>query len=628
MKICLIVLFLASALFCQAQEKTELDSLKQLLKSGIHDTTAIDVLHNISKKYAPYNFDSSNSYTQISINLSQRIGDKNREAVSFKRLGIAYDYKGELDTALLWYDKSLKLYQELKDTSGVATIYLNIGVCYHYGTMYDSALMYYKRAAELHEKLGVDDKLSYDFNNIGLIFRLQGDYKRALEYYQKSLSLKRKMNDKPGIITTLGNVATCYRYMEKLDSAGIHLLEGLKIAEDIGDSALIGYTYLNLGNNLHFQGKYNEALIYQLKAQETLKKVGEQRDIQQNMLNMGLTYLRLKSYSDAEHFFIEANKIAEKFDMIEAQSNIALGLSELYEETGRLSESLVFYKKHFELSASMLNEKKTSIVEELEQKYQSELKQKEIAKLEVEQQTSENERNLFLMIASGVVLLAIFLFVLLRQKSKSNATITQSLAEKETLLGEIHHRVKNNLQVISSLLSLQSRFIEDKGAVDAINEGQTRVESMGLIHQKLYQDNNFSGVNALDYIQDLAHVLNTSYGAEERVKVHYSIDDLNIDVDTIIPIGLILNELISNSFKHAFPAGREGNLYISLHESNQKLSLDVSDDGAGINNKRTDNNSFGLILIESLAQKLKATVETTFENGAKTSLQITNYKLV
>lgn len=198
----LYLFFFTSVLYCQAQKTTELDSLKQLLHSEIHDTLIIDVLHIISKVYAKYDFDSSHLYTQNALILSQKIGDQGREAVSFKRLGIAYDYKGELDTALLWYDKSLNLYEDMNDTSGIATIYLNIGVCYHYSVLYDSALIYYRLAAELHEKMGVDDKLSYDFNNIGLIFRLQEDYRRALDYYQKSLGLKRKMSDKPGIITT------------------------------------------------------------------------------------------------------------------------------------------------------------------------------------------------------------------------------------------------------------------------------------------------------------------------------------------------------------------------------------------------------------------------------------------
>jgi two-component sensor histidine kinase len=203
------------------------------------------------------------------------------------------------------------------------------------------------------------------------------------------------------------------------------------------------------------------------------------------------------------------------------------------------------------------------------------------------------------------------------------------LAEREILLKEIHHRVKNNLQIVSSLLSLQSRFIDDKKAQEAVNEGQNRVKSMALIHQKLYQRGNLMGVEVLDYIQSLTTNLKSTYGIDDqKVAVIYDIEPLNVDVDTLIPIGLILNELVSNTFKHAFPMDDSGELRIKLKQDNKQLELTVMDNGIGTLKDLSKTDSFGLRMIRSLALKLEAEVNYEANNGFMASLLITNYKLV
>ena len=145
------------------------------------------------------------------------------------------------------------------------------------------------------------------------------------------------------------------------------------------------------------------------------------------------------------------------------------------------------------------------------------------------------------------------------------------MLEREVLLKEIHHRVKNNLQIISSLLNLQARFIKDKSAVDAVQEGRNRVKSMALIHQKLYQQDNIQGINMPEYIENLSRALLTSYKIKgDRITVDRKVDAIYLDIDTAIPLGLIINELLTNSLKYAFPENEKGELKISLL---QDLSL-------------------------------------------------------
>lgn len=236
-----------------------------------------------------------------------------------------------------------------------------------------------------------------------------------------------------------------------------------------------------------------------------------------------------------------------------------------------------------------------------------------------------------LIAGAALILLAgtIILFQYRRQRQK-NTVIQKQADDLQVLMKEIHHRVKNNLQVISSLLDLQSMTIADNQASEAVKEGKNRVQSMALIHQNLYSEGNIKGIKAKEYITNLLQSLCDSYNiSNDKVIVKTQIDDLNLDVDTMIPLGLLLNELVSNSLKYAFKDGRQGELNIILKEEARHLLLKVSDNGAGypegMNTK--DGRSFGMKMIRAFAQKLKAKLEIYNHNGAVVEMQITKYNL-
>ncbi|MBL0145886.1 MAG: sensor histidine kinase [Chitinophagaceae bacterium] len=195
---------------------------------------------------------------------------------------------------------------------------------------------------------------------------------------------------------------------------------------------------------------------------------------------------------------------------------------------------------------------------------------------------------------------------------------------------EIHHRVKNNLQVVSSLLDLQSHTMKDVQASEAVKEGKNRVQSMALIHQNLYSEENIKGIKVKEYIGNLLQTLCDSYNiTNDKVKINTNIDDLNLDVDTMIPLGLVLNELVSNSFKYAFKETQNGVLNILLHEKEDKLFLQVSDNGSGfpadVDVKSAK--SFGLKMIRAFAQKLKAKLDIYNNEGAVVEMEISKFKV-
>jgi two-component sensor histidine kinase len=207
---------------------------------------------------------------------------------------------------------------------------------------------------------------------------------------------------------------------------------------------------------------------------------------------------------------------------------------------------------------------------------------------------------------------------------RTEEQIKAQLREKEVLLQEIHHRVKNNLQIISSLIKLQSKHIKDEEVLELFIDTRNRVQSMAVIHDRLYKSENFSRVDFAEYLQSLADHLFNSYGTDPKtIKLQVKIKDVFLDINTAIPCGLILNEIISNSLKHAFPDGRKGKIKIVMKSlKKNEIELTVSDNGIGIPDDVDfrETESLGLHLVSILAEdqlrgkiKLDKTKGTCFE---------------
>jgi two-component sensor histidine kinase len=198
------------------------------------------------------------------------------------------------------------------------------------------------------------------------------------------------------------------------------------------------------------------------------------------------------------------------------------------------------------------------------------------------------------------------------ERKRAEEQIKTSLREKEILLQEIHHRVKNNLQVISSLLYLQSTSIEDQQSLEILQDSQNRVRTMALVHERLYQSEDLAKISLAEYIRNLANNLFQSYDIHPgAIKLKVNVGEVHLGIDTAIPCGLIVNELVSNCLKHAFPDGRAGEIRIEFWaDGDGRYNLIVSDDGVGFPQDidfRTTS-SLGLQLVNNLTTQLRGTI--------------------
>ncbi|WJI08933.1 PAS domain S-box protein [Methanobacterium sp. CWC-01] len=208
--------------------------------------------------------------------------------------------------------------------------------------------------------------------------------------------------------------------------------------------------------------------------------------------------------------------------------------------------------------------------------------------------------------------------------------LEQALEDKDILMKEIHHRVKNNLMIMASLLNMQSRYIEDEVAKDIFKDSQSRAKTMALIHEKLYQSKELKKLDAQDYMESLARDIYHAYIKDpQRIQLDLEVEQHMLDINTVIPLGLILNEILTNTFKYAFPGDSEGVVNVRFKgKENKQFLLEVADDGIGLPpdfpDKKTD--SLGMRLIHSLTEQIMGELEINSDHGTQIRVKFQELK--
>jgi two-component sensor histidine kinase len=210
------------------------------------------------------------------------------------------------------------------------------------------------------------------------------------------------------------------------------------------------------------------------------------------------------------------------------------------------------------------------------------------------------------------------LYAFERRRDHAEEKLKTSIVEKELLLREIHHRVKNNIQIMSSLLSIQSKYIDDHRVLELFKDYQNRIRSLALVHEKLYMSGNLANIDFRNYVISLTDNMVRTLGISRNITINIDIENILLNTDTAIPCGLIINELVSNSFKYAFPDGREGRITIALKKMDDEFILTVGDNGIGIDDGADISklNTLGLGLVFNLVEKqLNGSVELDTAEG-------------
>ena len=494
--------------------------------------------------------------------------------------------------------ESLERYESLNDTSGMIRTNGKLGYVLLELNRIEAARTYHRKALALATQINFPSEIAISNSNLGLGFEKEQQLDSALVYYQRAKAINERENDKWGLVYDNNSIGIIYLKKEQYQTALPYTKKAFELANELGGSSLISFSSVTYGQNLLGLGQTEQGLSLLQEELHHAQKTNASKDLRQ----------------------------------------IHYALYEGYKEQENVNAALYHHELFHNFSDSMFNQNIAQQINNLEVEYQTNQTRQELALIEAQQQLTEiklksSRRWTFVLVATLLLFatLIAYFWNLNRTINRQKNIIATALDEKNVLLKEIHHRVKNNLQVISSLLNLQSKHTDDPLVLDALSEGKNRVKSMALIHQKLYQEDNLTGINTKEYFEKLISSLFDSYNINaDKVELQLHVDDVNLDVDSIIPLGLIANELVSNALKHAFPDDAKGVLNVSLKEQGNTLLLRVADNGSGMTQVSEEElkQSFGHRLIRIFQKQLDANLFIESSNGTIVEFIIHNYQKV
>ncbi len=627
-----------------------------LIMSVAHlaDTTQIQQLNLLAVQNFNKDVNTSRVLAQKALEKSIETKYQNGEAESSRIVGSVFSRQGKYPQAMEMFRKAETIFTTLGNNNGLAEVSGNMGLVYIQQGQYPNALEAFNKALKMWSQANRMDKAVLMEENIGMVHFRQEDYQGALKYFTGCYDSYKNQGNEPSASKILVNLGATYNRLKMHAQALDAHLKALAFFERTNSVTGMGITYNNIGNVYVETKNYQKAIEYFDKSLKLKQKQNDKLGTSISLRNIAEAYLFINNLEKAKECVDQSLKIAEEIGAKEQIKDAYDVLARMYEKTRDYERALAFEKKKAQARDSLFSSDKTEQISRMRTIYETEkaeqraalvrlkaerdLEKKDaaIAVLNKENELKNTQRNFFIGMAVSLLAIVLLIFYLYQSKQKSNkllseknALIERTLEEREGLLKEIHHRVKNNLQIISSLLSLQSKKLTDFEAKDAITESRNRVKSMSLIHEQLYQENTISGVEMKDYIERLISSLTSSYGVDtDMIEIKIDAENILLDVDSAIPLGLIINELISNSMKYAFPHQQAGNILVSLHQTYNELQLIVKDNGIGFDAAKTSNQSFGLSMVNSLMRKLKADMKIMSDAGTTTELIIRDFKMV
>ena len=601
---------------------------------------------------------------ETAVKLFESINDKIGVANSYRKIGIAYYKLSDFPKSFDYFSRALKIFQSLNNDEGTAKSLGHIAALYGTFGNQVKALEYFNEALKIAEKRNNPYETAIQLGNIGVTYENMKKFDLSLSYYKKAVNISREINDWYDYTIFTGNIGNVYTQIKNYSEANKYYQLSLKYAIQNDDEYTVAYQYGNIG-----------VLKYKMAADSSLNLTASER---KSNLSKSIEYL---------------NRAVDKFKSLEMkddQKYFLLSLSDAYKESGDYKSALRSFKIAKELEDSIFSEKNKKLISEMQIKQQLDLKEREVATLNKEKEYKDEVNNLLTTLAVLLVVVsgAIFWFYLRKRKdnavlsenirirketeealrkneeelkkhknhleklvklrtanleaeiaereraeAKVQASLTEKeklLEEKEILLKEIHHRVKNNLQVISSLLYLQSQSLQDEEMINLFEDSRKRIQSMALVHEKLYQSIDFAEINLKEYVENLlVQSEQSSRNNKIAVNSYVEIDsEIKLDLDTTISCGLIINELLTNTYKYAFPiewtSQKQKDFEFKFSvvvrvTGDQQYEMTISDNGIGMDKVLDVENStsLGLKIVNSLVKQLDGTIEVNGNNGLK-----------
>ena len=612
-----------------------------------------------------------NDYREVYANFRQAatiyksLNDQEKEISALKEIGTTYLYQGKLDSAETCLRNVLNRYKAIRYPKLHYTYHLLATVSTLRGD-YDKGLSYALLCIDSMDKTADTLSAASFYGDLARIYEDIGNHPKAIEWHKKSLQTWRQEKLPNFALFNTASFIAKDLIAQKKPREALRLIQTLvneiptnTIIQKASVAQSLAYCYDALHDDQLAERYYLETLDWYAKNRLDFESS------QQAELDIGSFYLARKDYEKAKEHLTKAFGFSPQKNSLSTIKDLHLLLFRVDSAQGNYLSAIQHFRQHKALNDSLFNETKSKQIASLQIRYDTRKKEQDIALLTKQSELQQSElkyaqasRNYMI---AGTILLAGLLGVSynryrLKKRSneqlqaqqqqlqaqheelqtqqdalqvqqqeinQKNESLQRLLEEKEWMLKEIHHRVKNNLQVVSSLLNAQSDYLQEPKALTAIQDSRNRVHAMALIHQKLYQSNSLALVDMREYIDEIVDYLMESFARRESVSAVLNVAALQFDVSLATPIGLIINEAITNSLKYAFPHG-SGVITIELRGvQDQAYWLTISDNGVGMppdfDLERSD--TLGLTMIRGLSRQIQGQLHIRQQSGVHIQLE-------
>lgn len=662
--------------------KKDFEQSKEYMEQGLRlrkelslNREAGNSLNNLGKLHLNFaHYQEAQAYFQRAIYTYKALDAASELASSQLSLGSAYYRNGQWEKAYAQAQLALDFYSihELKNKIGNAENLIGL-IALKTGE-YQRAIEHFKLAIGFFQEAGERVWEAHATSHLAVAYQYGMQPIKAARNHQKAAKLLPLQNgtSSPEETFLSINSGTHLHRVGQLEAAAKAYHNALENAELNQQNQLAAITCHNLALLYNDLGRPEEATRFRFRLKSLMESINNQELTAANYLSLGNYFIDLQEWDEALEYFQRSRKYARKANLTEARKNACSGLYECHKHLGNTEKALVFHEEllalqHELLQQSMLDQNtfhKTIHEQDQELLLKSRLKgaerkllivhnenshlrasnedlSNEKASLTAENSSLETDlsllsQDMYMMVIYGLAATLVCVVLLMRYFYKRREYIRLSVQKNQIdakndriskLLQELNHRVKNNLQFISSLLNQQARQLSDLQARQAIRDGLKRVDAIAQLHKKLYEGQDFQVIEMANYISDLCTELDRSYRAPgQSITIGLSLQEMPLEVDLAVSVGLIVNELLTNAYKHAFTQERIGNLSVSLRDLHEGIAeLTVSDNGDGLpKDFKLKAGSFGFQLVQDLVEEIDGKLEWDSHDGA--SFRILFYK--
>ncbi|MBL4710061.1 MAG: tetratricopeptide repeat protein [Flavobacteriales bacterium] len=600
-------------------------SFCELFPNPIEDSTLI---HTKAKAYQSYKDgeydDARKSFQQL---IDHYPNNLELVALCYNNLGAIDKIEGFNSRAIKYCQKALNTYEKLgRDTLTAKCLYNN-GLVYKSLGQYEKATADLLRAVKIFEAYDLLEDLSKSYNVLANLFSTSNSFELALEYHSKAIENSQELSDSVLLAKYLNNRGKTYFEMEFFEEAVQDYKFSLLIKQSIPLLKSSAYTLYNLGELEFIRNRIPEAEAYFLNSKKIHEQFKNETELAHCLNYLGRIYTAQGNWTKAVDYLNRALEYAQKYNMHQLKLENYQFQTELYEQIDQAKKALGFNKQYVELYKLILNEEKQKAIDELQIKYEVEKMERENKALFQETQENAltmNEQKLSIdnwqrTALGGAILILFVLFLGFRYYQLSKKESMLAAKEKRMNL-EQHHRIKNHLQALAGLLSLQQKGIEDIGAKEVIQESKNRVTVITLLHQHLYESDDLSSshIQLDSYLKELVDNLAFLF-KRPNVAIELELEKISIDSNKALPLGLICNEIINNAFKYGLHK-KKAILVIHLSQKEESIELRIHDNGDGFV-ETNSNSSVGQTLIPQLAKQIDAQL-------TKDTTQGSSYRLI